>query len=309
MKNYRLTLREFQESPGIPFDEQLVLINNSGIFDGYTPYRNPYKKNKIAAVANEILRLGKSFFASREFGKLGSNRIFVGYFDRSFDSLDILSEVFTQIESLPQTRFEVLIGKGDYVVDKELAETIPENVDCIYVNNLNTRDSRIHYLPMGRDFRSIDTFKNRQPCKDKKMLCYCNFSVNTHPVRKQILSMMENKPFIVKQHLGEFLNYSITRGEFFDALESSKFCICPRGNAYDTFRMWDALYSGTVPIVVREAVFHEQLEDLPIMFLDCYEDFERLDAEMLESSYSKMLNTEFNFGKLTNSSWLDQKSS
>jgi len=131
--------------------------------------------------------------------------------------------------------------------------------------------------------------------------------VNTHPARQQVLEIVKDKPFIVKQHLGNFLNYSISREEFFDALEGSKFCICPRGNAYDTFRMWDALYSGTVPIVVREAAYHELLEDLPIMFLDSYDDFKNLDAEMLESSYGKMLGTKFDFSKLTASYWLSRK--
>ena len=305
VNNCRLTLRDYQKGCGTPFNEQIILINNPRIFDGYTPYRIPFKKNRIAAAASGVCRFGRSLISSAEFGKLRSDKIFIGYFDRSFDRLDILREVFAQIECLPEIQFEILIGKGDYCVEKQLSENIPENVDRIYANNLNARDSRLQYLPMGRDFRSVDVFKNRHPCEDKKTLCYCNFSTSTHPVRKQLLGMIESKSFIVKQHLGEFLNYSITREEFFDALESSKFCICPRGNAYDTFRMWDALYSGTVPIVVREAVFHELLEDLPILFLDSYDDFENLDAEALESAYSRMLDTEFNFEKLRASCWLN----
>ena len=243
-----------------------------------------------------------------EFGKLRSNKIFIGYFDSSFDRLDVLTEVFNEIENFPEIRFEILIGKGDYAVEQELVERTPENVDRIFVNNLNSNDSRFHYLPMGRDFRSVDVFKKRRPNEDKKTLCYCNFSVNTHPVRQQVLETVKDKPFIVKQHLGNFLNYSISREEFFDALEGSKFCICPRGNAYDTFRMWDSLYSGTIPIVVREATYHKLLEDLPIMFLDSYDDFKNLEAETLESSYCKMLDTKFDFSKLTTSYWLRQKS-
>ena len=307
MTNHHLTLREFQESPGIPIDEQIVLINNRKIFDGFLPYRFPLKRKRTLSLVGEFCRFGKSLFSLAGLGKLRSNKIFIGYYDSSFDSLNILTDLFEQIKKFPETRFEILIGKGDYAVEQDLADRTPENVDRIFLNNLNLSDSRFHYLPMGRDFRSIDVFKNRQPVSDKSTLCYCNFSVNTHPARQQVLEMVEDKSFIVKQHLGQFLNYSVTREEFFDALGASKFCICPRGNAYDTFRMWDALYSGTIPIVVREAVFHKLLDDLPILFLNSYDDFKNLSAETLESSYEQMLDRKFNFEKLTASYWLNQK--
>ena len=71
--------------------------------------------------------------------------------------------------------------------------------------------------------------------------------------------------------------------------------------------MWDDLYSGTIPIVVREAVFHKLLDDLPILFLNSYDDFKNLSAETLESSYEQMLDRKFNFEKLTASYWLNQK--
>ena len=104
--------------------------------------------------------------------------------------------------------------------------------------------------------------------------------------------------------MGRFLDYELSREEFFDDLESAKFCICPRGKAFDTFRMWDALYCGTIPIVVKEAVFHELLNDLPILFLQSYEEFESLTAEQLEATYQEMLKTKYNFEKLRASYWL-----
>ncbi len=288
----------------MPFEDQIILIDNPKVFDGYTPYCNPFKTNRVRRVIEEVRRLCCSILPHGKLGHLRSNKIFVGYFDRSFDSLDLLHDLFAEIEKHPQTQFEVLVGKGDYILGEELSDKIPENVDALFINNMNIDNSRLRYLPMGRDFRSIDVFKNRTPCNKKKSLCYCNFSVSTHPVRQQIPQMIEDKPFILKQHLGDFLNYSITREEFFDTLESSKYCICPRGNAFDTFRMWDSLYSGTIPIVVREAVYHDLLDDLPILFLDGYEEIEQLNEAMLESKYDEMLDTKFNFEKLTASWWL-----
>ena len=105
--------------------------------------------------------------------------------------------------------------------------------------------------------------------------------------------------------MGNFLAYSIPRQEFLTKLATAKFCICPRGNAIDTFRLWDCLYVGTIPIVVREAVFHEQLSDLPILFLDHYSEYRQLSAEFLERTYETYLRTAFNYSKLDVRYWLD----
>ena len=48
--------------------------------------------------------------------------------------------------------------------------------------------------------------------------------------------------------------------------------------------MWDSMYLGTIPIVVREAEFHRELEDLPILFLDSYDAFSELTVDFLEQT-------------------------
>jgi hypothetical protein len=68
--------------------------------------------------------------------------------------------------------------------------------------------------------------------------------------------------------------------------------------------MWDCLYSGTIPIVVREARFHELLQDLPILFLDDYRDFSILTADYVERLSQQFLVKKFNYAKLTRQYWL-----
>ena len=296
-KSSACSLQQFQQSDGIPFGDQIILLNNPQLFDGYTPYFYPRKKTKPLDFIKRIFFKPPSLSAT--------SRIFAGYFDHSFDHLDQLKPLFDAIRHQSQSRFEVVIGKGDYLANPQFLQSIPENVHTLFLNNLNDHDSRLRYLPMGRDFRSIDVFRERKPGGDKRMLCYCNFSTNTHPIRKQIAEALRDKPFISKQHLGKFLKYEISRAEFYDDLQSAKFCICPRGNAYDTFRMWDALYCGTIPIVVREAVFHELLLDLPILFLDHPREFAELDEPQLERIYEEMVGRKYNFEKLKASAWLN----
>ena len=37
--------------------------------------------------------------------------------------------------------------------------------------------------------------------------------------------------------------------EYIESLKQHKFVLCPFGNGFDTFRTWEALYSGCIPII------------------------------------------------------------
>ena len=89
-------------------------------------------------------------------------------------------------------------------------------------------------------------------------------------------------------------------------MAASKFAICPRGKGIDTFRLWDCLYVGTIPIVVKEAVFHESIKNLPILFLDNYDDYANLTEDFLNETYQKFLEQQFDYRKLLLSFWLNQ---
>ena len=303
------SLAEFQQSSGIPQDDQIVLLGKPDLFGGYQTCFYPWQ-SKFSARQYLTESWNRKLFydlRSRVMAKgIKSGNLFAGYFDRSFDHLDRLKPVFNFIRKQPAIKFSVVIGKGDYVIGEKLIENMPENLISLTGNNVSVADSRVHFLPMGRDFRSRDLFQQMRPNSKKTILCYCNFSTNTHPIRKHLLETIKDKPFLKLEHMGEFLNYSLSREEFFSRLGDSKFCICPRGNAFDTFRMWDSMYLGTIPIVVREAEFHRELEDLPILFLDSYDAFSELTVDFLEQTYAEFLTRKFNYAKLKWRHWIDR---
>lgn len=231
---------------------------------------------------------------------------FLGYNERSINSNRLIIKTINSSGKLSEQNNVIVLGKGDYEIDDDFAEEIPAKIKFLFGNNLNTESCRFKYLPMGRDFRGSSLFTEVMPSYNKELLCYCNYSVNTHPVRKYLYGQLEKTDFIKFEHMGKFLNYNLSRREFFEKVSKSKFTICPRGNGLDTFRLWDSLYLGAVPIVVREAVFHDYLTDLPILFLDNYEQFSEMSVEKLNNCYQRMLKTKYNYSKLRFSFWLDQ---
>ena len=158
---------------------------------------------------------------------------------------------------------------------------------------------------MGRDFRNMKEYSKDFNISKKKILCYSNFSLDTHPVRQLIYDLIKNKDFITFEHMGENLKYPISRKSFLDVLATSKYCICPRGNALDTFRFWDCLYMGVIPIVVKEKI-HKELTNLPILFLKSEKDFNSLTKKFLEEKYKYFLNKKYNYNLLKMSFWFNK---
>jgi hypothetical protein len=189
---------------------------------------------------------------------------------------------------MPYT-YIILLGKCDLSLDETI--TIPSNIKYLYVNNFTVNHPIIKFYPMGCDFRSIESFSKADSTNTKRdILCYCNFSLNTHPIRKKIYDSIKNKSFITIENMKTFLNYSISRNDFFNRLGNSKFVICPRGRGVDTFRFYDTIYSGAIPIVIKEN-YHTSpfFEGVPILFLNNEDEFNTLTKEFLEMKYKELL--------------------
>ena len=89
---------------------------------------------------------------------------------------------------------------------------------------------------------------------------------------------------------------------YYETIARSKFMLCPRGCGLDTYRMWDCLYLGCIPIVVKYAGYKD-FEDLPILFIDKWEDYLSIDENYLNKKYDEMLDVNYNYDKLKFSYW------
>jgi hypothetical protein len=222
--------------------------------------------------------------------------LFLGFRDVGLEarvpSLHALLAIFEQLGRSPR-EFVVVLGKHYFEVDDAFAQALPGNVRTVFSCNVNTGDPRIRYFPLGRDFRARADAARVAPRRARDILCYANFSVDTHPVRTQLRDRLAEVPHVTTDHLGKFLEYPMTRAAFLERLQRAKFALCPRGAGIETFRMWDCLYLGVVPVVIDEAVFHRALRGLPILLLRSWDEFLALSAEELERIWAEMLERSF----------------
>jgi hypothetical protein len=82
--------------------------------------------------------------------------------------------------------------------------------------------------------------------------------------------------------------------EFVTEMSSHRFALCPPGNGIDTYRMWEALYSRTIPVVLRNPALRD-FEDLPIVFVD---NFRQVTFDFLECAYRRVTSAEWNWEKM-----------
>ena len=253
--------------------ERILIVNNRDFFNKYNII-NITKSNEIPK-KNCIL--------------------FFGFYHRNMNNSHFrklkLKKYISMIKEEKEYKYILIIGKTDLLIkNQDFIQNIPDNIQRIYANNINYKHPKIKFFPMGSDFRSIDSFSKADiNNKTRNILCYCNFSLTTHSDRRIIYKNLKNKKCINFENMGVFMNYSISRDTFFERIGNSKFVICPRGNAIDTFRFYDTIYAGAIPIIVKENYHDEEyFEEIPILFLKNKNEFKKINKEFLEKKYEEL---------------------
>lgn len=158
------------------------------------------------------------------------------------------------------------------------------------------------------DVISAERFERKM---GRDIICYYNCSIPPETIhwygriRSYIYDSIRNKDFIYCENINTVNLRNFDNAGFstyYRNLTRSKFMICPRGCGLDTYRIWDCLYMGCVPIVVKYEGYKD-FEDLPILFIDKWEDYLTIEEDYLNEKYKEILNTDFNYEKLKFSYW------
>lgn len=180
------------------------------------------------------------------------------------------------------------------------------------IGNKDNQTNNIHMLPLGRDIKAVPYYGivNDVHISNKTQLCYYNCTLPPDSfhwygrIREILYEFCKNQKYINAEYCLKnprplchdmFNNY-------FNNLKKSKFMLCPRGCGIDTYRMWDCLYMGCIPIIVKYDGYKD-FEDLPILFLNDEGDYFKLTEELLENTWNIYCNTKWNYEKLKMSYW------
>lgn len=210
--------------------------------------------------------------------------------------IDLIERDLERIRRLDH-KVVLVTGNSDLPVDDKFLHKIPENVVCWYAQNALLNHPKIVPIPLGIENHE---FANRRghgvtyrsageklnllssiPDKVRSKFMYANFKISTNPRHRQLLyDYIKNVPHI---DLDEPV---LTVAQFFDKLLEYKMVLCPIGNGIDTHRLWEVLYAGRVPVVIRYDNYpiYDLYSELPVIILDDINDLS--DINLLEKAFS-----------------------
>ena len=216
------------------------------------------------------------------------------YAEYILQSRGLLQAMLDRCASFPTQDYVVVCGKSDYAPRANIR--VPQNVARLYANNVANHgaDDSVHFFPMGRDwraFRSGEIPSVQQTVlqgTERSILCYgafnttsCYYPHDPECSRRVFGRVLQDKPWVTWQV------ERLDRPAFFATLERCKFVLCPRGNGIDTFRFYDAMYAGAIPIVVGEP-YHVAFEHVPILFVESPQHLDALTEGFLLAEYERL---------------------
>lgn len=136
-----------------------------------------------------------------------------------------------------------------------------------------------------------------------------NFGVSTHGSRVTTRATLCRPDTVSYIHCHEKVVHNNVRDnqhlvELYKEFSEYPFWFAPRGNGVETHRAWEAMYSGSVPIIQKYAPLDSLYDDgdLPVILLD---DITSVNKPFLEGELTKFYKTSYARRKLTPEYWIN----
>jgi hypothetical protein len=188
-----------------------------------------------------------------------------------------------------------------YAPDRRL---LPANVTVAFSTNAELLDSRMISVPLGIRYSNVPAvmFVRRHRQAPAPGLAYGNFTVNrdhyrprrgdTHHVRQRLAERAGELDWVTLDLSERRRDAPEDALAYYAQMAAHRFVLCPEGNGVDTYRVWEALYLGAVPIVMRSPQM-SAFAGLPILWTD---DYAELTEAYLEAAWKAMSRRVFDLG-------------
>ena len=219
-----------------------------------------------------------------------------------FSKIDLIDSTIEQIKS-KKNKCVLIVGNGDIPYTDEIDKKVPKNVKKIFAQNNVSTSKRVESIPLGvgnsqvcrkgghdghRDIHinDLNIFSSFNLLTETKFKIYCNFNDCTNPEhRLRVKNICQNKEYI------DIENSNLSFVEYINKISQYPLNICPVGNGVDSYRIWETLYCGKIPITFRVnstksyawnddgyvGIYDNLYNKLPIIILDSEFDLENID--------------------------------
>ena len=261
------------------------------------------RQNYLAA--DQYAHLCDRIFARDTRLAQGRQTTYVGG-DLIYAQTDEVPKIFERLR-LSRRRVVLVTAESDRSADAGLLSWMPPQVTHWFSTNAVKNDPRLIGLPLGLGnsycqvtLQPESLAKGAGPNETRTKWLYVNFREETNlkvrgPIKGRFRNLGAQPWFTLREQ-------TISIPEFQTEMSEHRFILCPPGNGIDTHRMWEALYSRTIPVVQRSMLM-DLCQGLPILFVD---DFSEVTPELLEREYARISKTEWNYERLFLPWWREQ---
>ena len=181
---------------------------------------------------------------------------------------------FQQIQHMMQNPYILFTHNSDTnVTNKYIHIANHALLRVWYAQNLLFHHPKVSLIPIGianSIWKHGDVYALEYICSSAIPVSknfYFWFSTGTNPAaRTPCRQILEKKGL-------RFGVYSANYTMYLKELAAHKYAICPPGNGVDSHRIWEALYLGVIPILIRSFFTEKIAARFPCILLDTWDDF------------------------------------
>jgi hypothetical protein len=187
-----------------------------------------------------------------------------------------------------------------YLTLKEWQKTIKPISNLIVQASSMECDDGWRNWPIGMSWQYVLNYQegNMLQIGDHSNLCLCAISHTTDLTRRP--EPINRRSILNTLYNNGISNISLDHSTYFNTLPSYKFVISPEGNGIDCHRHYEALMAGCIPIIEHNALIKEKYKGCPILYTS---DYSEITPEYLETKYTEMINTQYDFSSLSLSTY------
>lgn len=180
------------------------------------------------------------------------------------DNLDQFLEFYKPFAT---KKFRFIIHNSDCTFDADrLARLLPFSTH-IYAINTNVSHPQLTTIPIGFPDSGLRMLAFPKQNVERTIEIYSNFSTSTNiQLRQECLDAFKDDPRVLRKE-----PQGRTREEYFNDLFRSKFVLCPEGTGIDTHRVYESIYCGATPVVLRNSLSHMYAK-MPVCIVDNWTD-------------------------------------
>lgn len=237
----------------------------------------------------------KSHISSDSFAKLADYHVYGRTGDEPFiPKLAVKSRVvFVNSDKLDQIDFDlfpnlkvIMAGNSDHNFYHK--PKVPKNLKLLLLQNCAISDVLIKTLPIGLENKRTGRYSSLRYLSHEVSapVFYPKILVppmsDTNPIRRRVINNVQRLP-----ELFDIKTQYLHEDNYFNLIKKYQFLLCLEGNGFENHRIWESLYLGIFPVMLKsEWSVSLNYLNLPILLVD---EIGEITKEMLHQFWQTNL--------------------